>query len=295
MTIKLKKIGITSIGDMGQAVAVRLKACGFEVYTSLEGRSERTAGLTRKAGVADCGTIEKLVSTCDAVLSILDPAAAVAKAHEIAEAIRVTGRKIIFVDCNAISPDTAHEIDQLITGAGGISIDGGILRVTVGGKQEIRLYVSGSEAPVLTQIVDDQLRIHVVGEQIGNASGLKMCYGAFTKGALALGMELFLTAGKLGVIEHLEAEFQASQPEVYKWILGRAVGMAPKAYRYVPEMLEVAKTFEEAGFTPRMLQGAADMFEWISKTPLAGENLEQAREKGRNGHEILHALIAGKA
>lgn len=295
MTIKLKKIGITSIGDMGQAVAVRLKACGFEVYTSLEGRSERTAGLTRKAGVADCGTIEKLVSTCDAVLSILDPAAAVAKAHEIAEAIRVTGRKIIFVDCNAISPDTAHEIDQLITGAGGISIDGGILRVTVGGKQEIRLYVSGSEAHVLTQIVDDQLRIHVVGEQIGNASGLKMCYGAFTKGALALGVELFLTAGKLGVIEHLEAEFQASQPEVYKWILGRAVGMAPKAYRYVPEMLEVAKTFEEAGFTPRMLQGAADMFEWISKTPLAGENLEQAREKGRTGREILHALIAGKA
>ncbi|MDB5866556.1 MAG: 6-phosphogluconate dehydrogenase, NAD-binding [Betaproteobacteria bacterium] len=295
MTVQLKKIGITSIGDMGLSVAGRLKACGFEVYTSLEGRSERTAGLTRKAGVADCGSIENLVKTCDAVLSILDPSAAVAKGREIADAIKATGKRIVFVDCNAISPDTAHEIDGFITKAGGISIDGGILRVTVGGKQEIRLYVSGPDATILTQIVDDQLRIHVVGEQIGNASGLKMCYGAFTKGALALGMELFLTAGKLGVIEHLEAEMKESQPEVYKWILGRAVGMAPKAYRYAPEMLEGAKTFEEAGFTPRMLQGAADMFEWIAKTPLAGENLEQAREKGRTGREIMHALIAGKA
>ena len=34
--MQLKKIGVTSPGDMGQAVAMRLVACGFEVYTALE-------------------------------------------------------------------------------------------------------------------------------------------------------------------------------------------------------------------------------------------------------------------
>jgi len=293
--IKLKKIGITSIGDMGGQVAVRLKACGFEVYTALEGRSPRTAALSAKAGVADCGSVEKLVATCDMVLSVLDPAAAVTKAREVAAAIKATGRKIIFVNGNAVAPRTAHEIDGIIRAAGGYCIDGSILRVTSKGKQELRLYVSGPEAAVLTQIVDAQLKIRVVGEKIGNASALKMCYGAFTKGALALGMELLLASHKLGISDELAAEFEDTQAEVYNWILGRAVGMAPKAYRYVPEMREVATTFEDVGMTPRMMLGAADMFELLAKSPLAAETPEQSKERGRSGREIVRALADGKA
>ncbi len=295
MQSKLRKIGITSIGDMGGQVAVRLKAAGFEVYTALDGRSKRTAALTAKAGVADCGSVEKLVATCDMVLSVLDPAAAVTKAREVAAGIQATGRKIIFVNANAVAPRTAHEIDGIIRAAGGYCVDGSILRVTSKGKQELRLYVSGPEAAVLTQIADDILKIRVVGKQIGNASALKMCYGAFTKGALALGMELLLASHKLGVSKELAAEFEDTQPAVYQWILDRTIGMAPKAYRYVPEMFEVATTFDDVGMTPRMMQGAADMFGLLAKTPLAAETPEQSRERGRSGREIVQALAEGKA
>ena len=52
--MQLKRIGVTSPGDMGQAVAMRLRACGFEVYTALDGRSPRTAELAREAGLTDC-------------------------------------------------------------------------------------------------------------------------------------------------------------------------------------------------------------------------------------------------
>lgn len=295
MDTKLTKIGITSIGDMGGQVAKRLKACGYEVYTALEGRSKRTASLTAKAGVTDCGSVEKLVATCDIVLSVLDPAAAVTKAREVAAAIKATGRKIIFVNGNAVAPRTAHEIDGIIRAAGGYCVDGSILRVTSKGKSELRLYVSGPEASVLTQITDEILKIRVVGEKIGNASALKMCYGAFTKGALALGMELLLAGHKLGISEELAAEFEDTQGEVYKWILGRTIGMAPKAYRYVPEMLEVATTFEDVGMTPRMMQGAAEMFEMLAKTPLAAETPEESKERGRTGKQIVQAIAEGKA
>ena len=296
MQATIKKIGITSIGDMGGQVAVRLKACGYEIFTSLEGRSKRTIALSAKAGVTDCGSVEKLVATVDVIISVLDPAHAVTKAREVAAAIKATGKKIIFVNGNAVAPRTALEIDGIIRAAGGACIDGSILRVTTKqGKSELRLYVSGPEASVLTQINDEILKIRVVGEKIGNASALKMCYGAFTKGALALGVELLLASHKLGVAEEVAAEFEDTQPEVYKWILGRTVGMAPKAYRYVPEMLEVATTFEDAGMTRRMLEGAADMFEMLAKTPLAAETPEESKERGRTGKQIVQALAAGKA
>ena len=296
MELKIRKIGITSIGDMGGQVAVRLKTCGYEIFTALEGRSKRTQALSAKAGVTDCGSVEKLVATCDVVISVLDPSAAVTKAREVAAGIQATGKKIMFVNGNAVAPRTAHEIDGIIRAAGGACVDGSILRVTTKqGKSELRFYVSGPEASVLTQIVDEILKFRVVGEKIGNASALKMCYGAFTKGALALGVELLLASHKLGVADELAAEFEDTQPEVYKWILGRTVGMAPKAYRYVPEMLEVATTFEDAGMTRRMLEGAADMFELLAKTPLAAETPEESKEKGRTGKEIVQALAAGKA
>ena len=294
--MQIKYIGITSIGDMGGQVAVRLKKAGYEIFTSLDGRSKRTQALTVKAGVTDCGSLEKLVSTVDVIISVLDPAHAVTKAREVAAAIKSTGSKIMFVNGNAVAPRTAQEIDGIIRAAGGSCVDGSILRVTTReGKSELRLYVSGPEAAELTQINDEILKIRVVGEKVGNASALKMCYGAFTKGALALGVELLLASHKLGVAEEVAAEFEDTQPEVYKWILGRTIGMAPKAYRYVPEMLEVATTFEDAGMTRRMLEGAADMFEMLAKTQLAKETPEESKERGRTGKQIVKALAEGKA
>ena len=291
--MQIRKIGVTSPGDMGQAVAVRLKACGFEVYTALEGRSARTAELARNAEIDDCGSVEKLVATCDTILSILNPAAALDNARDVARAMHAAGRRILFVDCNAIAPQTGHEIDRIIRGAGGIFVDAGIIGPPPRGKAKTRLYVSGPDAALLSHIVDDQLQVRVIGERVGDASAVKMCYASITKGALALGMELLITARKLGVEHALEAEFKESQPDLYEWVLSRSMSMPPKAHRWVPEMLEIAKTFEGVGLTPRMLQGAADMYEFIAETPLGRETPEQARERGRSGAELIQALADG--
>lgn len=293
--MQFKNIGVVSPGDMGQGVAMRLKACGYGVYTALEGRSPRTAQLAQQAGLTDCGSMARLLDTCDAVFSILNPAAALDKAREVAQIVRATGKRIVYVDCNAIAPQTGHEIDQIIRDAGGIFIDAGIIGPPPRGKAKMRLYVSGPEANALSQIVDDQLLVRVVGERIGEASAVKMCYASITKGALALGMELLITARRLGVEQVLEAEFKESQADLLHWILSRCVSMPPKAHRWVPEMLEIAKTFEGVGLTPRMLQGAADMYEFIARTPLGQESPEQAREHARNGTDIVRGLADGTA
>lgn len=291
--MQFRKIGVTSPGDMGQGIAMRLKACGFQVFTALEGRSARTSELAQQAGVIDCGSVRQLVETCDAIFSILNPAAALENARVVAAAMRAANKKLVYVDCNAIAPQTGHEIDADIRRAGGIFIDGGIIGPPPRGKAKTRLYVSGPDAAILSQIVDSQLEVRVVGERVGDASAVKMCYASMTKGTIALGMELLIAARKLGVEQALEAEFRESQPDLYQSVLSRSVSMPPKAYRWVPEMLEIAKTFEGVGLTPRMLQGAADMYELIAATPLGRESPEHARTKARSGVEIIRGLADG--
>jgi hypothetical protein len=70
--------------------------------------------------------------------------------------------------------------------------------------------------------------------------------------------------------------------------------MPPKAHRWVPEMLEIARTFEGVGMTPRILLGAADMYELIATLPLGKESPEEAREKNRSGKEIVKGLADAK-
>lgn len=291
--MQFTKIGVTSPGDMGQAVAMRLQASGYEVFTALEGRSARTSKLAREAGLVDAGSVGQLVETCDAVFSILNPGAALDNAREVAAAMRSAKKKLVFVDCNAIAPQTGHEIEKLIRDAGGVFIDAGIIGPPPRGKAKTKLYVSGPDAALLSQIVDPQLQVRVVGERNGDASAVKMCYAAMTKGTIALGIELLIAARKLGVEQALEAEFRESQPELYESALNRSVSMPPKAYRWVPEMLEIAKTFDGVGLTPRMLQGAADMYELIAETPLGKESPEDARAKGRSGAEVVQGLADG--
>src|SRR3974390_658715 len=66
--LKIEKVGLMSPGDMGQAVAIQIKARGLNVYTALEHRSERTRALARAAGITDVGTVARLVAECDVVL-----------------------------------------------------------------------------------------------------------------------------------------------------------------------------------------------------------------------------------
>ena len=291
--MKISRIGVTSPGDMGQGVAQRLKACGFEVYVALDGRSPRTRELAQKAELTDCGSVEKLVTTCDMIMSILNPAAAVDNAREVARAMQKTGKTPLYVDCNAISPQTAREIEAIVSEAAAGFVDAGIIGPPPRGKGKARLYVSGPEAATLSQINDTQLEVRVIGERIGDASAVKMCYASITKGAVALGVELLIAARKLGVEQALETEFRESQSQLYEWMQSRSLTMPPKAYRWVPEMLEIAKTFEGIGLTPKILEGAADMYEFIAATPLGKESPETARERRRSAPEIIQALADG--
>jgi 3-hydroxyisobutyrate dehydrogenase-like beta-hydroxyacid dehydrogenase len=287
--MKIETVGVMSPGDMGQAVAIQLHAKGLRVCTALGQRSERTRALAREAGLTDVGSVARLVAECDVVLSIMDPGAAVDFARVAADALRISGRDTLLVDCNAIAPDTVHHIAGLIEQAGGRFLDAGIIGPPPRGMAKTNLYVSGPAAADLEQLAGPQLVVHVIGEGIADASALKMCYGALNKGTQALWLEVLITAQRLGVAGLLEQQLQQSQAERYRWALGQFPILPPKAYRWVPEMLEISKTLGATGMTPKMFQGAADVFRFVAGTSLGKESPE-SRDKSRDGKDVVRAL-----
>src|SRR3972149_334669 len=122
-----KRVGIISAGDMGAAFGRGLRQAGLDVLTCLEGRSELTRARAAEAGFRDLPSSDALVGEADLILSVLVPAEATAIAEAVAAAVRRTGARPAFAECNAIAPQTVLAIERVIAAAGAPFIDAGII------------------------------------------------------------------------------------------------------------------------------------------------------------------------
>ena len=287
--MKITNIGVMSPGDMGQAVAQQLKQHGYHVCTALDRRSARSKTLAREAGLTDLGSLGRLTEQCDVILSIMNPAAALEFSGEVAQALRASQRHPLFVDCNAIAPVTMQAVNANIVAAGGRCADGGIIGPPPRGTAKMSLYVSGPEARELEPLSTPQISVQVLSERIGDASAIKICYGAMNKGVIALALEVLVAARRLGVDAAFETQLLETQRDVYERVIRGLPVMPPKAYRWVPEMLEIARTFESVGMTPRVFQGAADIYEFVAATAL-GRETPESRDKSRGGKDVVRML-----
>jgi 3-hydroxyisobutyrate dehydrogenase-like beta-hydroxyacid dehydrogenase len=291
MTMRIETVAVLAPGDMGHAVAARLKAGGLRVVTSLAGRSARTRSLAAAAGVEDLGDDATLVRAADLLLSILVPAQAEELARRIAAALQRTGTALLYVDCNAIAPETAREVGRIVESAGARFVDAGIIGPPprLGGPGT-RFYASGAAAAEFARLRDHGLDVRVIGERAGDASAVKMCYAALTKGTTAIMTELLIAAERLGVSEPLRAELEESQPEMLQRMRQSVPAMVPKAHRWVGEMEEIARTFAAAGLTPLTFEGAAALYALVADTRLGRVAPEEWAGAERDCEQVVQEL-----
>ena len=260
-------IGIISAGDMGAAIGNVLTHGGIDVITPLAGRSQLSLTRAAESGMRDAGTVEGLVREADVVLSVLVPAEAERIADEVIAAMKAVGKRPPFVDCNAIAPQTVARIAERIEAAGAVFIDAGIIgQPPKPGEQRTRLHCSGPDTSAFEALAENGLDVRRVGPTVGQASGLKMVYASSTKGTYALWTELFVAAHALDLSEALMHELGDSV--IAREMISSIPDTPRRARRWVAEMEEIALTFEGLGLTPKILQGAADMFRLESDTPL---------------------------
>lgn len=285
-------IGILSPGDMGHTVGDVLRENGARVITCLEGRSARTRALAEKAGIIDVPTYRQLVTESDLVLSIMVPAQAMSAAAAVADALRGTDTPLTYADCNAIAPQTVRTLGEVLTSAGGTFVDASIIGPPPRTAGATRFYASGLELETFLMLNRYGLDVRPLGDEIGLASAMKMCYASLTKGLTALCTELLTAAEVLGVSDALTAEFQLSQSALFERMEKGLPSMPPKAKRWIGEMDEISATFEHVGLTPKILAGAADMYRLVGETHLA--NLPpEARDRFPTLAELI-AILAGQ-
>ncbi len=289
--MEITTVGINSPGEMGQVMGALLKKNGLRVIAALEGRSARTRRLAGEAGIEDVGTLARLVTEAGMVLSVLVPGAAVAAARETAAAMGAADSRPLYVDCNAISPATTRQAGQAITEAGARFVDASIIGPPPRKPGDARFYASGEHAGDFALLADYGLDVRVLGPEIGQASGIKMCYAGLTKGLAALSTEVLVAAERLGLSEALTAEFKSSQPFLFEHMAHWVPAAPPKAHRWIAEMEEIAATYEQVGLTPRMELGAADMCRFMAQTPL-GKEAPEERDKSRSLAAVV-TILAG--
>jgi 3-hydroxyisobutyrate dehydrogenase-like beta-hydroxyacid dehydrogenase len=285
-----RKIGLMSPGDMGQAVAMQWREAGHDVLTALAARSERTQALARAGGLRDVGRVPALVAEADTIVSVMNPAAAFAFADEVAAAMAATGRRPDFLDCNALSPQSKRALQSVIEGAGARFLDGGIVGAPPRGKVGPRLYLSGAGAEEYLDLSTALLSVRVAGPHIGDAAAVKMCFAAFGKGVQAIATEVLVAAQRLGVTDTVLAEYADSSPGVYDWAMRLLPKMPPKAYRWEPEMREIADTFSAVDLPATTFGGVADVYAFVAAAPLGAESPEQAAERNRSGPQVIAEL-----
>jgi 3-hydroxyisobutyrate dehydrogenase-like beta-hydroxyacid dehydrogenase len=276
----MTRIGILHPGEMGVSVAASAINSGHQVYWLSQNRSEETRQRAEKYGLIELGSLEEFCQTCEIIFSVCPPLAA----DKVADSVIEQGFKGWYLDANAISPQRTINIGQRMEANGIRFIDGGIIGGPTWKPGETRLYLSGKDSNMVADcLTEGPLEVKVIGDKIGNASALKMCYAAYSKGTTALLAAILAAAESLGVREELYQQWDMDNAGFVEQVNGRARRVTAKAWRFEGEMREIASTFREAGLPGGFHEAAAEVYR-----RMAGF---KHRDQSPQLEEVLTALL----
>jgi 3-hydroxyisobutyrate dehydrogenase-like beta-hydroxyacid dehydrogenase len=254
-------IGILHPGEMGISIAATMKNTGHNVYWASEGRSPQSRQRAEKHGLLDADSLAQLCEICSVIVSVCPPDSA----QDVAVSVLKHGFKGLYIDANAIAPKRAQYIAEEMTQAGVSFVDGGIIGGPAWKPDSTWLYLSGAEAEKAAACFSaGPLETRVIGEEVGKASALKMCFAAYSKGTTALLCGVMAAAEALGVREELSQQWSHGGSNFAKENESRVRNVTAKAWRFAGEMDEIAATFADAGLPDGFHKAAGDLYQRIS-------------------------------
>ena len=234
--------------------------------TTLAGRSSRTARLVAEAGITPVPDLRAVVEAAEILLVVTPPAVAEEVAARIAGT--PTSARPLVADLNATSPSTVERIAGVLGKAGYGLVDGAISGPPPTVRPGATIFLSGPEARRIAELPWPHVNPVVVGEAVGAASATKMCTASVYKGTTALLVQALRTALHHGVEAPVLAELDDLHPS-------RQIAVAAsKAWRFVPEMREIAATQRAAGQGGELFETIARVYEELARTELAGQDPE---------------------
>ncbi len=250
-------VGLLHPGEMGSVIGGILRAAGARVLWASEGRSSASRERAATAELSDVRNLEALVGESEVILSVCPPHAAV----DVARRVSGLGFGGVYLDANAISPNSARVVGGFVERSGAHFVDGGIVGPPPKSPGTTRLYLSGRESGRLAALFKaGPLETIVLEGPPGAASALKVAYAAYTKGVSALLLAIRALAIREGVDDALAQEWARSLPDLADRTEAALRGSVRKAWRFVGDMEENAATFEAAGIPDGFSKAAADVY-----------------------------------
>jgi hypothetical protein len=140
-------------------------------------------------------------------------------------------------------------------------VDGSIIGPPAWESNRTRLYLSGLQAEkAATCFAAGPISVKVIGNSIGQASALKMCYAAYTKGTAALLCAILAVSDALDIRQELISEWSKSGSNLADKALENMSGVTAKAWRFEGEMKQIASTFDSVGIPDGFHIAAAEIY-----------------------------------
>ncbi|WP_017670027.1 NAD(P)-dependent oxidoreductase [Blastomonas sp. AAP53] len=255
MTSNVTFIGF---GEAGRAFApAGVRAFDFKAHDTAT-RPDMLAAFA-SSGVEGFDDPAEALSQAQVVLCLVTADQAVAAARDYAPMLP---KGALWLDMNSVAPSSKRRAAALIEAAGGRYADVAVMAPVLPQRLGVPLLVAGPHADAAATALQASgfAKVSIAGENVGEASAIKMIRSVMVKGLEALTTECALAAERAGVSDAVIASLDASWKDQswgqrFDYNLDR---MMAHGLRRAAEMEEVAVTLSDLGVDPVMTRGTIE-------------------------------------
>ncbi len=241
------RVAVIGFGEAGSTFA---RAGGWdEAATGFDLLAERRA-LMADCGVTACEDATAALLNVQVVLSLVTADQAIAAAQSAAKALPADA---LYLDMNSVAPETKRRAAEAI---GSNYVDVAVMAPVDPARLNVPLLVAGPRADEAVALLNALgfAKTRIVGDQVGQASAIKLCRSVMVKGLEALTAEMVLAAYEAGVLDEVLASLDASEKQI-SWRTRADYNldrMLQHGKRRAAEMAESAAMLRDLGIDPLM-------------------------------------------
>ena len=251
-------VGVLHPGAMGAAIGSALKPAAGVVIWAAAGRSITTSKRAELADLVSVPDPSELARRADLIVSVCPPEAAMEVAIEVAAALVDRPDPPLYLEANAVAPDTVRAIGDLL-GPDQV-VDGSIIGAPPWEPGHTVLWLSGTAAPTVAQLfAGSPFATRVLGPELGPASALKACFALQSKALPTIWLAMAAAADGYGVRAELREEL-ARMGADETLLDAPSPRAAANAWRWAGEMDEAAAALAAVDVPDGYSRAAAEIY-----------------------------------
>lgn len=267
-----RTVGVLGYGEAGRAFAARIAERGVPTVVTSRSPDEVRASLDPGSGIEAVPDPATVAAESDLVLSCVWPETAA----DVAAAVSSNLDGTLYVDLNSIGVETVREIARSVDGGGGVFLNASIMGSVMRHGADAPIAVSGHPVEEGGRMLREfGFTVEPYGQDPEQASVLKMCRSAVTKGLLVVLTEALLPAQAYGLHEDVldsvdESFVDQTLGEFARLFL---VDMTEHGARRAGELDEVIATIRDGGYDVTVSERARWLSEQLAE--LDGDDYEE--------------------